>query len=81
MSTIGLIMLILGNLPVFIPLGHYLFGGWDEFRDCVELWLPPDLPRLFTGGREVLMGQMKLLTFCLICVSVVGIEVLATVWL
>jgi hypothetical protein len=78
MSTVGWIILMVANLPLYGLVGWVLFKDWDNFWDCVKFWLTPDIISLFRGEwMEDQWAQMKLFVWLALCAGAVLAEGLA----
>ena len=42
MNWVLLIILLVVNAPVYLLLGKWLFGGWDDFGEAIVFWIKPD---------------------------------------
>jgi|GEM_PF-1410364 len=45
----GLIALVILNLPVYFMTGYLFFGNWEGFKESLYYVLRPDLLSLFDG--------------------------------
>jgi hypothetical protein len=78
MSTVGWIILMVANLPLYWLVGWVLFKDWDNFWDCIKFWLTPDIISLFRGEWiEDQWAQMKLFVWLTLCAGAVLAEGLA----
>jgi hypothetical protein len=78
MSTVGWIILMVANLPLYWLVGWVLFKDWDNFWDCIKFWLTPDIISLFRGEWiEDQWAQMKLFVWLALCAGAVLAEGLA----
>jgi len=72
MSSTGLLILGLVNLPVYFVAGKLIFKSWDSFWESIMFWLTPDLFSAFNGQYwEDWVGELKLglwLACCIGCV-------------
>jgi hypothetical protein len=66
------IVLILGNIPVYIGIGWVIFNSWSGFFECLKFWFMPDIVSLFRGELyEDWFAQMKMFFWLLVCAGVV----------
>lgn len=69
MNWILLVILLIVNIPIFLMLGKFFFGGWDEFGEAVCYWFKPDIWSLFQGEHwDDMWAELKLGLFVLCCV-------------
>jgi len=72
MSTVGWIILIVANIPLYWFVGWILFKDWGNFWDCVKFWLTPDIISAFRGEWiEDQWAQMKLFVWVTLCTGAV----------
>ncbi len=82
MSTIGWVILIGANVPVYWLIGWVIFGNWGEFRECIRYLLTPDIISLFRGERgEDWWAEMKLAYWVVLCGCAVYLESLLLAWI
>ena len=67
-----LVGLALLNIPLYLLLGKFWFGGWAEFGECLRFWITPDSWSFWRGeGMEDFLSEFKLGAFFLLCVAAV----------
>ncbi len=75
MSTVGWIILVAANIPLYWLVGWVLFKDWENFWDCLKFWLTPDIISLFRGEWiEDQWAQVKLSLWLVLCAGAVLAE-------
>jgi hypothetical protein len=75
MSTLGWIILVVANIPLYWLVGWILFKDWENFWDCLKFWLTPDIISLFRGEWiEDQWAQVKLSLWLVLCAGAVLAE-------
>ncbi len=75
MSTLGWIILIAANIPLYWFVGWIVFRDWGEFWECIKYSLTPDIVSLFRGEwAEDRWAQMKLAFSVFVCAAAVYSE-------
>lgn len=73
-----LIVLAVGNIPIYLLIGTIFFNGWADFFECIRFWLTPNIISMFRGEYgEDIMSEWKLGFFVLTCGGAVFVEYLA----
>ena len=72
--SVGILM-VLGNIPIYLVLGRIVFGSIEKFGEAFRFYITPDLVSLMFGEfLRDFWQSLKFVLWLILCISAVRLE-------